>query len=229
MAGAHRRGLPSAESQRTAPCGRRLDHPPRRRLICAASVPCRRPGSGRYGHPPAERLVTATDRSEDRLAPRNVYSERPSSPLSCRPGGPRLGTCLSPLSLTHAYIATGLRSPRASSPLCGRGTLAPAHRWGTLGSIFPAVRVRPHRRGFFFDPSGRSRPSRRRDARSDAAHQRQTGRQVSRGDGLVTVISRDLRYPPDWPRRSAEEKGIDVALAVDFRTVADPTDYTHSR
>jgi len=42
------------------------------------------------------------------------------------------------------------------------------------------------------------------------------------------VISRDLRYPPDWPRRSAEEKGIDVALAVDFRAVADPTDYTHA-
>ena len=30
------------------------------------------------------------------------------------------------------------------------------------------------------------------------------------------MISRDLRYPPDWPRRSAQEKGIDVALAVDF-------------
>ena len=30
------------------------------------------------------------------------------------------------------------------------------------------------------------------------------------------MISRDLRYPPDWPRRAAQEKGIDVALAVDF-------------
>ena len=60
------------------------------------------------------------------------------------------------------------------------------------------------------------RPSQRRDARSYAAHQRQTDRQVSRGGGLVTVIARDLRYPPDWPRRSAEEKGIDVALAVDL-------------
>lgn len=62
----------------------------------------------------------------------------------------------------------------------------------------------------------RGRPSQRRDARSYAAHQRQTDRQVSRGHGLVTVISRDLRYPPDWPRRAAQEKGIDVALAVDF-------------
>ena len=46
----------------------------------------------------------------------------------------------------------------------------------------------------------RGRPSQRHDVRSYAAHQRQTDRQVSRGNGLVTVISRDLRYPPDWPR-----------------------------
>ena len=59
-------------------------------------------------------------------------------------------------------------------------------------------------------------PSKRRDSRSYSAYRRQTARQVSRGGGLVTVISRDLRYPPDWPRRAAQEKGIDVALAVDF-------------
>ena len=62
----------------------------------------------------------------------------------------------------------------------------------------------------------RGRPSQRRDARSYAAHQRQTDGQVNRGGGVVTVISRDLRYPRDWPRRAAQEKGIDVALAVDF-------------
>ena len=32
----------------------------------------------------------------------------------------------------------------------------------------------------------------------------------------MTVVARDLRYPPDRPRRAAQEKGIDVALAVDF-------------
>jgi len=62
----------------------------------------------------------------------------------------------------------------------------------------------------------RGRPSKRRDPRSYAAFRRQTAKQVSRGEGLVTVISRDLRYPRDWPRRAAQEKGIDVALAVDF-------------
>lgn len=30
------------------------------------------------------------------------------------------------------------------------------------------------------------------------------------------VIARTLRYPPDWPATKEEEKGIDVALAVDF-------------
>lgn len=30
------------------------------------------------------------------------------------------------------------------------------------------------------------------------------------------VIPRTLRYPFDWPRSKAEEKGIDVALSVDF-------------
>lgn len=32
----------------------------------------------------------------------------------------------------------------------------------------------------------------------------------------TTVISRPLRYPADWPHAKAEEKGIDVALAVDL-------------
>lgn len=32
----------------------------------------------------------------------------------------------------------------------------------------------------------------------------------------ATVVTRPLRYPADYPRSKAEEKGIDVALAVDF-------------
>ena len=41
----------------------------------------------------------------------------------------------------------------------------------------------------------------------------------------MTVITRDLRYPPDWPRRPAQEKGIDVALAVDFVMMAARGEY----
>jgi hypothetical protein len=62
----------------------------------------------------------------------------------------------------------------------------------------------------------RGRPSQRRDARSYAAYVRQTDRQLARGGGLLTLVARDLRYPPDWPQRPAQEKGIDVALAVDL-------------
>ena len=62
----------------------------------------------------------------------------------------------------------------------------------------------------------RGRARQRRDARSYAAHQRETDWQVGRGDGRFTAISRELRYPPEWPRRPAQEKGIDVALAVEL-------------
>lgn len=34
-------------------------------------------------------------------------------------------------------------------------------------------------------------------------------------DPRVTVYSRPLRYPSDWPNQRAKEKGVDVALAVD--------------
>jgi uncharacterized LabA/DUF88 family protein len=36
----------------------------------------------------------------------------------------------------------------------------------------------------------------------------------------VSVVRRPLRYPKAWPRESAQEKGIDVALAVDFFDLA---------
>jgi uncharacterized LabA/DUF88 family protein len=41
----------------------------------------------------------------------------------------------------------------------------------------------------------------------------------------ATVITRPLRYPAGWPAERAEEKGIDVILAVDFVTMAQRGDY----
>lgn len=41
-----------------------------------------------------------------------------------------------------------------------------------------------------------------------------------RHTGLVTVVSRLLRYPKGWPESPSQEKGIDVALAVDFVRLA---------
>ncbi|MFH1957533.1 MAG: NYN domain-containing protein [bacterium] len=42
---------------------------------------------------------------------------------------------------------------------------------------------------------------------------------VWRKKGIV-VITRPLRYPPDWPDSKAEEKGIDVQIAIDFIAAA---------
>lgn len=36
----------------------------------------------------------------------------------------------------------------------------------------------------------------------------------------VTLVTRQLRYPPDFPARRPEEKGIDVALAIDYIAMA---------
>lgn len=66
----------------------------------------------------------------------------------------------------------------------------------------------------------RGRPDATKDPRTYAANLRQSVAQELSGQGKVTVIARPLRYPPDWPVRAAKEKGIDVALAVDFVMMA---------
>lgn len=82
-----------------------------------------------------------------------------------------------------------------------------ASRGGSGGSARVLAGVRVY--------SGRPDPT--RDPTTYAAHIRQCARWES--DGAV-VITRPLRYPPSWPRQRAEEKGVDVALAVDFVTLA---------
>ena len=59
-----------------------------------------------------------------------------------------------------------------------------------------------------------------RQPMANAANLRQTEIHEERGGGLVAVFTRPLRYPRGWPSVPAEEKGIDVALAVDFVTMA---------
>ena len=65
-------------------------------------------------------------------------------------------------------------------------------------------------------------PDSNRDPRTYAAHDKQTKRWESDG---ATVITRSLRYPRGWPAVPAQEKGIDVALAVDFVKLAIEADY----
>src|SRR4030065_1460699 len=50
-----------------------------------------------------------------------------------------------------------------------------------------------------------------------AAHTKQCNAWRQSG---VDVITRPLRYLQDWPKSKAQQKGVDVALAVDFVIMA---------
>ena len=65
-------------------------------------------------------------------------------------------------------------------------------------------------------------PSSTKDPRAYAARRRQVASWVNGG---CEVRTRALRYPRNWPSALAEEKGIDVALAVDFVTMAVEGEY----
>jgi uncharacterized LabA/DUF88 family protein len=63
----------------------------------------------------------------------------------------------------------------------------------------------------------RGRPDPRKEARTNAAHMRQCQAWESAG---AVVIARPLRYPRNWPKERAEEKGIDVQIAIDMVLMA---------
>ncbi len=58
----------------------------------------------------------------------------------------------------------------------------------------------------------RGRPDSRKEPATHAAHMRQCAVWESAG---ATVLPRPLRYPRAWPQERAEEKGIDVQIAID--------------
>jgi hypothetical protein len=65
----------------------------------------------------------------------------------------------------------------------------------------------------------RGLPDANRDSRGNAACKRQI--EVWSDDPRIAVITRTLRYPRGWPDRcqpgeKPQEKGVDVALAIDF-------------
>ncbi len=66
------------------------------------------------------------------------------------------------------------------------------------------------------------RPDPEKDPRTYAAHMRQCDAWEASG---VRVTSRPLRYPRDWPAERAQEKGVDIALAIDFVTMAIEREY----
>jgi len=65
-------------------------------------------------------------------------------------------------------------------------------------------------------------PSSPRDPKTYGARRRQIAAWRNTG---VTVINRPLRYPRDWPNVKAEEKGIDVKLAIDAVMMAVRREY----
>lgn len=65
----------------------------------------------------------------------------------------------------------------------------------------------------------RGLPDPRREATTYAANERQAAA-WDRHAPAVASFRRPLRYPTGWPRERAIEKGVDVALAVDFVRLA---------
>jgi uncharacterized LabA/DUF88 family protein len=66
------------------------------------------------------------------------------------------------------------------------------------------------------------RPDSSKDPHTYGAHMRQCAAWEKKG---VIVKARTLRYPFGWPTRRPEEKGIDVALALEFVILAVEGDY----
>lgn len=63
--------------------------------------------------------------------------------------------------------------------------------------------------------TGRPNPS--RDSKTYGAHRKQCSEWERKG---ALVIPRSLRYPGNWPATPAQEKGVDVAMAIDFVVMA---------
>ncbi len=69
----------------------------------------------------------------------------------------------------------------------------------------------------------RGQPDATKEPKGHAACERQFA--AWRKAPVVEVIARGLRYPQSWPAEKAEEKGIDVSLAIDFAGMAVRRDY----
>jgi hypothetical protein len=66
------------------------------------------------------------------------------------------------------------------------------------------------------------RPDPAKEPKTYAAHIKQCNSWLKAG---AEVIARPLRYPEDWPNSKAQQKGVDVALAVDFVALAIDGEY----
>lgn len=69
----------------------------------------------------------------------------------------------------------------------------------------------------------RGMPDGRRDSKGYTAARRQIA--AWEESALVKVMSQPLRYPRDYPNSPAQEKGVDVRMAVDFAMMAVRDEY----
>ncbi|GAA1815672.1 NYN domain-containing protein [Nesterenkonia flava] len=106
-----------------------------------------------------------------------------------------------------------------------------AERWAdyTVGQIDPVklgehlVKASPYERELTGVRIYRGQPDSSKDPKGYGAARRQ--RAAWEKDDRVTVLARPLRYPFGWPEsreigQKPEEKGVDVALAIDFAAMA---------
>ena len=91
-----------------------------------------------------------------------------------------------------------------------RGQFSPRR----FGEAVASLRTEPDDRQLVQVRVYTGRPSSARDPKSYGAHMRQCARWAQTPD--VVVVPRSLRYPRNWPAEKAQEKGIDVHLAVDL-------------
>lgn len=86
-----------------------------------------------------------------------------------------------------------------------------------LGQLVSARSLPTHTRNLYQVRVYTGMPEATKQPNTYSAHIKQRTAWESVG---VEVISRTLRYPDDWPSSKAEQKGVDVALAVDFVALA---------
>lgn len=127
------------------------------------------------------------------------------------------------LFLDYQNVYRGAREifhPRASDHTCGQ--IDPLKLGQSIVDSSPFDRVLKEVRVY------RGKPDSSRDSKGFAACTRQVD--IWEQDPRVVVTTRMLRYPYGWPNRSQlgekpQEKGIDVALAIDFVAQAVAQEY----
>ena len=104
----------------------------------------------------------------------------------------------------HCFCSAPLRAPEGQVDPLQLGQVLVSRR--LRPSVLSQVRVY------------RGLPDATRQPEGYAANERQAAAWAA--DPVVHVVRRSLRYPGSWPREKAQEKGVDVALAIDFVRLA---------